>query len=241
MGKQTVILVEGDSEEDKITKWLGVAGIVAAVIGVLYFIGSCESEKQAKEEAAASIEETIIADETKAFGVIEELQTEAQSARARRLDSDRLDDARREAERVRRDAAIKAAIEEAAAIEEEARKETARQSALRDFSMSEAPSVWSSLQKERAERVSLDNRLSEILDALGGDSSQAENDETFLSVLRKRNESIRRIRRGTDALEEAFKLSVQAKANPSDVTLVEQKATALAKANEVFQSRSTNP
>ena len=241
MGKQTVILVEGDSTEDKVAKWLGIAGVVAAIIGALYFIGSCESEKLAKQEAAASIEETIIADETKAFETIEKLKTEAQFARARRLNSDRLDDERREAERVRREAAIKAATEEAATIEEEARKETARQSALRDFSMSEAPSVWSSLQKERAERVSLDNRLSEIIDAFGGDSSQAENDETFLSVLRKRNESIRRIRRGTDALEEAFKLSVQAKASPGDETLVEQKATALAKANEVFRSRTTNP
>ena len=234
MGKQTVIVVDEDTMEDKVTKWLGVAGIVAAVIGVLYFIGSCESEKLAKEESAASIEETIVADEIKAFDAIKTLHRNAESDRSKRLEADRRDDAAREADRVRREAAVKAAAEEAADIEEEARRDAARQSALRDFAMSEAPTIWTALQKERAERVSLESRLAELADAFGDDLSKAEADETYLAVLRERNESIRRIRHGAEAFEEAFRLSVQSKANPSDETLVEQKNTALSRAGEIL-------
>lgn len=255
MGNQKIIVIEEETKKDKNTESDGcingiiaalavIGGIVAAffgvILGVNYLIDSYESKKLAKEQAAASIEETIVADETRAFDSIKKLHEKAESDRAKRLEADRRDDAARESDRIRREAAVKAAAEESAAIEEEARKDAERQSALRDFAMSEAPTIWTTLQKERAERVSLENRLAELVDAFGDDLSKAETDETYLAVLRERNESIRRIRHGTEALEEAFRLSVQSKANPNDETLVEQKSAALLRAGDILLRPSSN-
>lgn len=208
--------------------------IVGLIVGFVWLVNSCENIKREKAEAAASIEKTIIDDEKAAFSIIKELQREAEIERSRRLEADRRADAERKAEQARREAEKKVAAEKAFVREEEARKESERESELRDFAMTEAPAIWAALQKERAERISMDNRLKEIINVFGGDLLKAETDEAYLAVLRQRNNSIRRIRMGSEAIEAAFRLSVQSRANPMDETLAKQKMEALLRARGVF-------
>lgn len=239
MAKQTVVVLEDNSTEEKIKMWLGCGGIIAVVIFVLFVIASCDIKKGEKAAAISSIETTRVEDEISAFETITQLRQDAENARLARADSDKRADEQRETERKRLEAAMRIASEKATKIEEEVRQGVALQSDLKDFAMTEAPAVWTALQNMRAERASLDNRLSEIAGVFGNNPSLAENDETYVVVLKSRNDIIRQIRTGYDALEEAYRLSVRAKANPTDKSLVRQKMAFLSKATTIL--RKQNP
>lgn len=213
-------------------KWAFIGCFVIIGIGALIFLGQLGWELY-QEKVVATAEKKAKAEERMTAMIVENDQAAVKeiaalkAARAKVL----ADRAKREAEEAERKRQEELRLKKEAADAEKMAQEEERKSAMlkdmKAFAVKEAPKLWETTVKLRAEIESTEKRLAEMRKTLETAKKDPESDATYLKLLRTRNFAIRSTRIIDAKLEAAFIAAQKFAAAPGKQELSEMKRKAL--------------
>lgn len=203
---------------------IGIGGIIYVCgLGWDYYQEKVVAQAEKKAKAEERMTAMIVENDQAAVKEIAALK----AARAKVL----ADRAKREAEEAERRRQEELRLKKEAADAEKMAQEEERKSAMlkdmKAFAVKEAPKLWETTVKLRAEIESTEKRLAEMRKTLETAKKDPESDATYLKLLRTRNFAIRSTRIIDAKLEAAFIAAQKFAAAPGKQELSEMKRKAL--------------